>query len=429
MTPSLKDYFSDASGSVSPMTVIALIVSIAAGALGIDYARLTVQQQSLAIAADSAALAAASYLPDADSARQAALDYVEKNMPSAKHGNVLLPEDVQVGFWDRQARSFTSIADGATGQNAVRVVTKLESERGNPANLMFAAIFGRDSADVSAVAVAGRGGPPCVIALDPTQASAMSLSLAASVDAVGCGVQVNSTTSPALSLTGLADLRADDICVGGASLVDLTSNSDPHPKDYCPGESDPLADINPPSYGGCDYFSTVAVLPLQTISPGVYCGGLTVAQNVKVNLTPGTYVIKDGPLVLSGGAELSGTGVTFYLTGSAAVVNFLALSKLDLKAPVSGANAGVLFFQDRAYGGIHTWLGATAAHLQGVIYFPNGSLVSQNDAVITPEGSCTVLIAKSLNFSVASGVTVDVSGSDCRAGLPGPYRRGVTLFR
>ena len=109
-------------------------------------------------------------------------------------------------------------------------------------------------------------------------------------------------------------------------------------------------------------------------------------------------------------------------------MSFKAKTQLDLTAPSDGDLAGILIFQDRGYGGIHDWKGKAATTLRGVIYLPEGTLTSKNQNYITPETSCTVLIAKTLAFESNGGASVDISSADCRGGLPGPYRRGIVLL-
>ena len=148
-----------------------------------------------------------------------------------------------------------------------------------------------------------------------------------------------------------------------------------------------------------------------------------------LTLEPCLYISTDGDLSLTGNSTLQGEHVTFFLTGAAAVVSFKAKTTIDLTAPVVGDLTGILFYQDPAYGGTHDWKGNAATTLRGVIYFPEGELVSKNDNAITPEGSCTVLIAKTLTFTASSGVTIDIRKSNCRSALPGPYNRGIVLLQ
>jgi len=190
-----------------------------------------------------------------------------------------------------------------------------------------------------------------------------------------------------------------------------------------------MAGLAVPTFGGCDFEDTKITGSTEPLEPGVYCGGLDIGGNSNVELDPGLYVIQDGPFALGGNSSIKGEGVTIFLTGKDAVISFKSGSTIDLTAPKSGALTGILFFQDPDFGGTHDWKGKSSTELRGVIYFPAGTLVSKNDNAMTPEGSCTVLIAHSLEFTASSGVSIDVSGVDCRGSLAGPYRRGIALLQ
>lgn len=421
-----RDFWVDQRGASMPLFAISLVAVVGAAAIGVDYARAVTLRQFLSNSADAAALAAVSRLPDTAAARAIALEYVEKNMPEPYSG-VLDPNDVEMGTWDSTTRLFTPLTDGSAVATAVRVTTRLAEDRGNQLATLFATVLGESSMDISARATAGRGGPPCVMALDPTAGAALALGGSAALQAQGCGVQVNSTASPALEMGGGSSLEASNVCVGGTA--DTNGNAvSPDPSEFCPGQSDPLAALSPPIYGGCNHYDSSYHNSTATLQPGVYCGGLEIDGTSDVTLLAGTFIIKDGPLALKGSAKLSGAGVTLFLTGPGAVVSFKAKTQLDLAAPTDGELTGVLIFQDRDYGGTHDWKGKAAAMLQGVVYLPEGTLVSKNQNYITPETSCTVLIARTLAFEANGGASIDVSSADCRGGLPGPYRRGIVLL-
>ena len=414
-----------------PLIAVGLVAAMGAGAIGIDLVKARALQQTLTLAADAAALAAAPRLPDANAARQAALDYVERNMPSTEFGMVLSPNDVEFGSWDGQNKVFTPDANqgSGTGGTAVRVTTRLSSANGNAMATTLAVVIGVNSMDVVASAVAGRSGMPCILALDPSTSPAMLLDSNADVEAIDCDVHVNSTAVGALRVDSNGALSADGICVGGTAQLPGSGTVSPAPNVFCPGQADPLAGLAPPAYSGCDYNNARYVDSSDTLSPGVYCGGLEIDGNSNVSLASGVYVIKDGPFNVLSNSIVQGSSVTIYLTGSNGLLFFDSNSSISLTAPVSGALEGVLFFQDPGYGGTHRWNGNSTATLQGVIYLPSGKLFSEALNKVTPYRSCTVVIVNEMEFNSNSGVSVDLSNSTCRDALPAAYRRGVILLQ
>lgn len=447
----------DERGGSTVLVALGMTAVLGTAALAVDYARGLTARQALSSAADVAALAAASRLPDKAAARQTAIEYIEKNLPRSQHGQVLDPEDIDFGTWDPGARKFYdddgAISGGGTtdtagfaktasfsggggsslasaqvgGVPAVRVTTRMAGSNGNPMGTLFAWILGSSSVEIGVSAVAGRGGPPCIVSLDPTSSAAMSLSGTASVNAIGCGVQVNSTASRALEIKGSAQLNASDICVSG-SVTARSDATSPEPNEYCPAMKDPMAGLEKPDVGACDYIDLSLKGATTTLDPGVYCGGLDIGAGSDVALSPGLYVMQDGPLAVAAKSTLSGSEVTIFLTGDEALLSFKSKSIINLTAPKSGGMEGVLLFQDPDFGGTHDWKGKSTTSLRGVIYFPSGTLNSKNENAITPLGSCVVLIANKLEFDANSGASVDITQSNCRNALPGPYSRGIVLL-
>lgn len=121
--------------------------------------------------------------------------------------------------------------------------------------------------------------------------------------------------------------------------------------------------------------------------------------------------------------------MTFYLTGSKSVLSFQDGTSLSLSAPAGGALAGILFFQDRAFGGTHQWHSSSPSELQGTIYLPGGEFVSAGTNSMTPLSSCNVIIANTIEFDADSGVSIDLSGSDCRSSLPTAVLGTVALLQ
>lgn len=420
----------DRRGAMIPLLSLALVVVVGATAFAVDVGRARALSQSLKSAADAAALAAATRLPDRAAATAAALEYVEKNMPSTEFGRVLDPRDIEVGTWDAKHRRFVADAHGKDdGASAVRVTTRLADANGNAIATFFAGVFGVNSMDAASSSVAGRAGAPCVIALDPTMMYALNLQPNASLVATGCGVQVNSTSGYAVWAAGGASLQAADICVGGAAPVASGSTVSPEPREYCPGVADPLAGLPFPSASGCDFDKASYHKVKATLTPGVYCGGLTIKGGASVTLSPGTYIIRDGAFSIANNASLSGSGVTIFLIGANAEIAFSGGSVVNLTSPTEGDYAGVLIYQDPKSPAKNQWNGTSPSDLRGVIYLPTSALYADGSSSVTPERSCTVLITRELYLGSKASISIDLASTQCRNALPGPYRRGVVLFQ
>ncbi len=122
-------------------------------ALSIDVGHMLNVRSQLQAAADAAALAAATALPDEAPARSRAAEYAAKN--DYGHSGILDPGEVEIGNWNSQARIFTQ---GAEPRNAVRVRVERNDARGNPVELSLAPVLGLHTASVGATATAYSAG-------------------------------------------------------------------------------------------------------------------------------------------------------------------------------------------------------------------------------------------------------------------------------
>ncbi|MGI9433219.1 MAG: TadG family pilus assembly protein, partial [Geminicoccaceae bacterium] len=360
-----------------------LTLATAGGALAVDLARAQVFREQLQLSADAAVLAAAVNLPDVDAARKAARTYAAKNMDGAPY--VLADSDIVFGQWNPGSRTVTRDEEAP---RAVRVTLRLAKSNGNAVPTIFAGVFGHDTMDVAASANAGRRGATCVLALDKATNGAMSVTGQSSLEVPGCGVQVNSRASNALTVQGTGSIAADSICVAGDASISGSAYASPTPTTYCPQVVDPLADLEPPDIGACDHTNMSLKKVNATLNPGVYCGGLDIGAKSEITLQPGVYVIKDGSLSIKSDGAISGDGVMIYLTGPGAVLDFKSKSAVSLAAPATGGFKGILIFQDRNFGGTHSWKSKVPNELRGTIYLPSGDLSSKSDNAMTPLDSC-----------------------------------------
>lgn len=412
-----------------PLIAIGFVVSAGFAAMGVDLVRASAMRQSLQLAADAAALAAATRLPSQADAEKAALAYVERNMPASEFREVLHPRDIEFGVWDDKAMAFVAGDDNSPARSAVRVTTRLSTANDNVFSTALAGVIGIDTIDVSASAIAGRGGAPCVLTLEPAGSKSMRIRSKAKLETYGCGVQINSTAKSALRVDGNAHIQSAGVCVGGKASVAGSSTVNPEAREMCPGQPDPFAGFIFPAYGGCTENEAEFEQQSAIIWPGVYCGGLEIADGSDITMQPGLYVMKNGPLVVSENSQVAGEGVTILLTGEDSYLDFEGSSMIDLSAPKDGDLQGMLMIQDPRYSNDHYWNGDSRTNLVGVVYLPTGALTADSSNNVTPYRACTVLITKDLGISNKSSISIDISDADCRDVLAGPYSSGVVLYR
>lgn len=406
-----------------PVMAAALVVATAGAAFAVDMSRAYSFKGQLQIAADAAALAAAVNLPDVDAAREAARRYAAINMP--EFANLISADDIKFGHWDPETQTITP---DAQGPSALKVTARLSDANGNAPGTLFAGLIGHDFLDIASSAIAGKRSAMCILALEQEGADALGMDFSASIEAENCTVQVNSRHDWAFRIWAGGKVAAGGLCVTGGAYLSRWATVDPEATLGCPPQPDPLADLEAPEVGDCNFNNSVFSNHHGTLQPGVYCGGLQIAGDSRVTLAAGTYIIKDGPLALTGNSQITGEGVTFFLTGDDALIRFDEMSSLTLRAPTSGAMEGILVFQDRDYEGHHVWDSNAPTELYGTIYLPKGRLLSQSSSSITPVDSCNVLITRSMHFTFRSGVSIDLGRDDCRDYLPSAVLGAVALL-
>lgn len=133
-------------------SLVILVVLLGFTALTVDIGHIYNVRAELQNAADAAALAAIQLLPNEAEALATARKYA--NMNHAQYGDVVGKADVLLGRWDWDLGTF---AVGGTPVNAVHVYTHRSKKNGNPVDLFFAPIFGKQATEVSASATAALG--------------------------------------------------------------------------------------------------------------------------------------------------------------------------------------------------------------------------------------------------------------------------------
>jgi hypothetical protein len=157
----------------------------------------------------------------------------------------------------------------------------------------------------------------------------------------------------------------------------------------------------------------------------VYCKGLTI-NKAKVQLAPGTYVIRDGVMKLNSEAEVTGTGVMLFFMGKEGRLDVNSHSTLKISAPTSGTYNGIVMFQSRdpitLQTDKHTFNSHSYGSMEGFIYAPNGQFQMNSHSELTTTG-LSGIIARKLEANSHAELVLDGSKSPLKdAALPNEVR-------
>jgi Flp pilus assembly protein TadG len=359
------------SGSTSLMVTLAAPAVMGAVGVAADFAMFTAKQSGLQSASDAAALAGAKELSAAGT--------TSKTIESS-------------------VASFVKANESAT----VQVTTKVDAQQSSVTVQLvenwtpfFAHFLGAHITPVVAHATAKLVGQQniCVLALDEGTSGSLAMDNKSLLTANDCGVYVNSKSATAITLKNRSVIRASTTCSAGG--VSNKGTISPAAITDCPAVEDPLGSRSGPAFGGCDYQSFTVQSGSVVLQPGVYCGGLFVKGNANALVQAGTFVIKDGPLSVSGTASFIGKDAGFFLTGHNALIDFSGKATISLEGPSSGDLAGLLIYADRNASSVQKHIiRSTNAHtLTGTIYLPRGDLRIDPGAKVAQNSAYTAIIA------------------------------------
>lgn len=258
---------------------------------------------------------------------------------------------------------------------------------------------------VRAVGSFDEPGPACILALDPAASQSLTFSGSSSATLTSCDLMANSLALDALSVTSTGTVSVSCAnSVGGVEMgPNLVLTDCPEPRINLPPALDPYAHLTPPPQPpGCQ--NVPGGVQLRTISPGHYCNGMNLQGNV--HLEPGVYYVSGGTFRTNGASNVTGSGVTIYMTGDADVqMNGNAF--VDLSAPTSGDYAGVLFWADKNN---HTdtaaiFNGTASSSLKGALYLPNQTVDMNGD--FGGSAGCMRIISRFVDISGNAGFDSD----------------------
>ncbi len=391
-------------GSVMILLAILLPSLLGFTSMAIDVGNIYFVHNKMQTAADAAALAAATSVNtitpgNNSSASTLAQQIATKNNFTNGSNNTVVTVSIPPGNPYGHSSSY------ANNSNYARV------QISQPVALFFGGFVGISTMAVSTNAVAGPGSSAPVVVSLATSGSGLNIQGSSSITAVGGTINVNSTSSSAIVLTGTSTITASQVNdVGGFSgstnYVHGTLN-----QNYSTPASDPFASISTPSAPyTCNYTNyNAGGVTVATLSPGVYCGGINIGASAKVTFNPGLYIIYGGGFSVSGAATATGSGVTFFNTGTASGtykyggITVAGSAAVTLSAPTSGTYTGMLFMQAPQNTVAASLSGATNSFYEGNLYFPGAAItISGSSSLAQPVG---ITAAQSINITGASSIT------------------------
>lgn len=381
------------SGNVAIIAGLSMTMLVGFCGLGIDTGFWFYQQRQLQGAVDIAAFDAATALNAGSSVSVA---------------GALAKTAATSNGWNSANGTITINSPPTSGThkttNSVEVILTENVPR------YFAAIYSSSNITIQTRAVGTKNGShvACVVALNTSGNPDISVTGSGNLDSPNCDIVSDSTTSNAIGVTGNASLTVPCAVSAGSSTMSsgVHLNKCTAMTNDAPPATDPYASVPTPSIpsGGCIQLSGKPT----TISPGYYCKGLSVNWSAATTFEPGLYYIDGGNLSFNGQANVTGAGVTFYITAG----NTVAISggaTVNFSAPTSGtvwsgtqnspsSYSGIAFFGDRsATNGNDDFSGGSNQSITGVIYFPTENVTFSGSNASS--SSCTQLVANTVTVS------------------------------
>jgi Flp pilus assembly protein TadG len=396
-------FLKDRAAGVAPMLAIGLVPLMAAVGAAVDYSRANGARSSMQAALDATALMLAK---DAQNSSGTQFDTQGTNYFNSNFVRTDV-QNVAITVGTSSPSGGTSLTLSATG-----------SMRTTFLNVMgFQAV----PLSVHSAAYSFADGQGCVLSLNPTASGATTGQGNTSVVLTACSLYDNSSSATALSVGGSAAISALSVgVVGGVSGADQIVTQQGIKTGVGPVR-DPFINDSFPDFSGCTKQNYTAK-KTETISPGIYCGGIGLNANAILTLDPGIYYLDGGDLTVNGGAKITGEGVTLVFTKKSsstwATASINGNTTVHLTAPKSGPTAGIVMFGDRNMptGTAFKFNGGVDQYLGGAIYVPKGAVSISGGAATS--ASCTQVIGDTVTFTGNSSLAINCSSYNTKPFSP-----------
>jgi Flp pilus assembly protein TadG len=423
------------SGQALVFTAVAMVVLIGFAGLGVDMGVLRYQKRLQQTAADAGAIAGASNLDSTTPGGMspgAVAAAASNGFSAGTTGSQVCPTSVP---------ACTACPAGTIGSAVGSVAVAVNNppcsgpHQGNqnyvevfvtvvqPTYFMNAVGVPSETITARAVATNVSGGGPnsgCLFTLGAPSSSIEGVNINgnATLNAPTCGINDNgnfNTKGNALDVSSATFGISGDwdkSGPGGTVTCGPTQTT-------CPATGVPAATVPPflalltPPCSPCTGGTALSTNSNMTINPGTY-SSISIGP-ATVNFSPGVYIIDgSGGLSIGANATVTGTGVTFYFTGSA-TLNMVGTPTVNLTAPgSSGQYPGILFYQDPADTAGPTMGGNSGNTFDGVAYFPSANVTffghnTSVDAAMVVADAITLSGTPTVNLQGASALPAGVT--------------------
>lgn len=403
----LKRLWKDRRGNALVVAGAAMIPLAGAVGLATDTIQWVLWKRELQRAADSAAIAGVNAKAQGETVSTAVTADLNKN--NNHSGNSLLSGYPQLAY----------PADSGNFSNQVQVTLAIKQSLG------FSSLFLSTAPTITATATAAEVPAlnPCAWALNNTSSASVTIGGSSSTN-LGCPVMSDSIGNPAVTTNGsnytftaptVAGVGTLPSSITGVTtlLPHYISQSDPYSGKYS---------TSVPSGLNCKSLTSQRTGSSKngySLSPGCYSDFKLTGT---YTMSPGVYYLDSTNFDTTGGATLTGTGVTIILTGtSPGSIATNGNSTINLSAPTSsncGTYSGVnscnytnmLFIQSSSatLNNGNTVNGDSNSKLDGTIYMPQGQVSFSGNTADTTK--CLQVIGWTLNFTGNTNIQNNTTG-------------------
>ena len=400
MLEHLRKLIRDRRGNAIMIAGAALPIMVGFAGLATDTVQWVSWKRELQRAADSAAFAGAYAKNAGDSVDSAITTDLDHN----NHNKVALLS----GY---PQTSYPTSADWTDG---VKVELAVKKE------LTFSSLFldNPPIVKVSGTAAMVNDGEFCLVALEKGTTSGITVGGSASLN-MGCGAISNSRSgTESVGTNGNAYFFGANPVAGVGGLPDTIKGATDLQPYHIPMK-DPFAGTATAKPPGTQC-KTMAQNTYTTggngnnsqkhLKAGCYTNFSFGGQD-NYQLDPGTYYLDSTSFSMTGNATVTGTGVTFVLTGSTpGSVSMNGNALLNVSAPTAGQFAKMLFVQaaNAATDNANTINGNNGSKFDGALYFPNGKVNFTGSSSASTK--CALVVAKKIDFSGNTDIQNNTTG-------------------